>query len=88
MSERYKDNKKIMKVHFVSHGYEKDSYDLKTDSSTCNHKAMRIVMLTSSVIGWQVDTLDFTSAFLLGDILEREVLDHHLVCVHNHKCGS
>lgn len=51
MSERYKDNKKIMKVHFVSHGYEEDSYNLKTDSSTCSCKAMRLVMLTASVIG-------------------------------------
>ena len=34
---------------------------------------MHLVMLTASVTNWLLETLDFTSAFLLGDKLEREV---------------
>ena len=39
----------------------------------CSYEAMHLVMLTASVIKWQVETLDFTSAFQLGDILGSEV---------------
>ena len=56
-----------------AHGYKEDSYDLVTDSPTCNRETMRIVMLTTSVMKWRAENLDFTSAFLQGDKLKRNI---------------
>ena len=50
ITEKSKDNK-IMKAHFVARGYE-DLHNLKTESPTCSHKAIRLVMLTASVMKW------------------------------------
>ena len=73
ITEKLKDHKNIIKACLVARGYEEDSRDLKTDFPTCSREAMRLVMLTASVMSWPVQTLDFTSAFLQGDILNREV---------------
>ena len=48
--EKFKDERKIIKVHLVAHGYEEDSHNLKTNSPTCNCKVMHIVMLTALVM--------------------------------------
>ena len=56
-----------MKACLVTCGYEEDSPKLKTDSPTYNHEAN--VMLTALVMKWQVESLDFTSAFLQSDKL-------------------
>ena len=61
-----------MKTCLVACGYEEDLHDLKTDSPTCSHEAMSIFMLTASIKKWQVESLDFLSAFLQGDKLERK----------------
>ncbi|GAB1599998.1 hypothetical protein Ahia01_000277300 [Argonauta hians] len=73
ITEKVKDNKKVMKARLVARGYEENSHSLKTDSPTCSREGMRLVMLTASVKKWRVETLDFTSAFLQGDVLEREL---------------
>lgn len=73
ITEKSMNGKKIMKAHLVARGYEEDSHNLKTDSPTCSHEAMHLVLLTALVMMWQVETLDFTSAFLQGNMLEREV---------------
>ena len=70
--EKFNDNKKIMKACLVAHNYEEDLHNLKTDCPTCNCEAMHFVMLTATVMKWQVETLDFPSAFQSG-MLEREV---------------
>ena len=49
-TKKFKDKRKIMKAHLIAHGYEGDSHDLKTDSQTCSHEAMCIVMLTALVM--------------------------------------
>ena len=33
--EKFKDKRKIMKAHLVTHSYEEDSHNLKNDSPTC-----------------------------------------------------
>ena len=63
----------MIKDCLVTHGYEEDFLNPKTDSPTCICEAMHLVMLTASVMKWQVETLDFTSAFLQSGMLEREV---------------
>ena len=52
--EKFKDKRKIMKACLVAYSYEEDSHNLKTDSLTHSHEAMRIVVLTASVIKWRV----------------------------------
>ena len=59
--EKFKDEKKMMKARFIARGYEEDLHNLKTNSLTCSHEAMCIVMLTALVKKWQVESLDFTS---------------------------
>ena len=71
--EKFKDKKKIMKVHLIACSYEEDSHNLKTDSPTCSHETMRIVMLTASVMKWWVESQDFTSVFQQHDKLVREI---------------
>ena len=71
--EKFKDKKKIMKVCLVAHGHDEDSLNQKTDSPTCSHKAMHIVMLTASIMKWQVESLGFTSVFLQSDKLKRDI---------------
>ena len=61
--KKSKSNKKIMKVHLFACGYE-DLHKPKTDSSTCCHEAIYHVISTANVMKWQVETLDFTYAFL------------------------
>lgn len=72
ITEKFKDNQKTMKARLVARGYEENS-NLKTDSPTCSREAMRMVMLTASIKNWMLQTIDFTSAFLQGGILERDV---------------
>ena len=65
--EKFKDKKKIIKVHLVARGYKENSHNLKTDSPTCSCEAMRIVMLKASVMKWQgreSGFVDFTPVFL------------------------
>ena len=71
--EKFKDKRKIMKACLIVCGYEEDSHNLKTDSTICTSEAKHIVMLTVFVMKWWVESLDFTSAFLLGDKLERDI---------------
>ena len=86
--DKYKDKRKIMKAHFVADIYEEDSNNLKTDSPICSYEAMHIIMLTASVIKWQVENLDFTSTSLQGDERERCFLDLHLTYIQSLRSGS
>ena len=62
-----------MKAHLVASGCEEDSHNLKTDSPTFSYEAMCIVMVTASVMKRWVESLNFTSVFLHGDKLGREI---------------
>ena len=73
ITEKIKNAKKIVKARLVAKGFEEDSRNLKTDSPTCSRESMRLVMLTASLMNWKLQTLDFTSAFLQGDSINREV---------------
>ena len=62
-----------MKACLVALSYEGDSHNLKTNSPTYSREAMRIVILTASVMKSRVESLDFTSVYLQGDKPEREI---------------
>ena len=73
------DNKEIQ-------GQQKDNEDLPwTDSPTCSHEAMCLVMLTAWVMKWQVETLDFCRMVCWK---ERYFLNHHLIYVQSHRYGN
>ena len=72
-SEKIKNGKKVIKARIVAKGFEENTSNLKTDSPTCSRESLRLVMLTASTMNWQLQSIDFTCAFLQGDRLEREV---------------
>ena len=77
-----------MKARLIVRDYEEDSHNLKIDSLTCSHETIHIVMLTALIIKWWVQSLDFTSAFLQGDKLERKIfLRPLLTYVQSHRYG-
>ena len=87
ITKKFKDNNKIMKARLVAHGY-KDLHNLKTDSPTCSHEAMHLVMLTVSIMKWQVETISLQHFCRVICLKKRYFLDHHLMYVQNHRYGS
>ena len=45
----------------------------RTDSPTCGHQALRMVLVSASIMSWELHSLGMTSAFLQGSDIEREV---------------
>ena len=62
-----------MKNSVVASCYEEDLHNLKKGSQTYSHEAMRLEMLTASVMKWLVEIRYFSSAFLLSGMWERKV---------------
>ena len=54
ITEKFKDNKIIMKAHLVACGYEEYLHNLKTDFLTCSREAIHLVMLTASAMKRQL----------------------------------
>ena len=74
VTEKFKDNQRKVKARLVARGFEENAYDVRTDSPTCSREAMRLVMIAAGVDEcWDVETIDFSSAFLQGEALERDV---------------
>ena len=49
----------------------------RIDSPTCSRQAFRMVFGSASIMSWELHSLDITSAFLLGNDIEREVFVRH-----------
>jgi hypothetical protein len=73
LSEKYNDGEKIMKARLVARGYEENSDNLRKDSPTCSREGRRLVYLTAAINSWKLQSLDFTSAFLQGEQMNRSV---------------
>ena len=73
LSEKFKDGEKIMKARLVARGYEENTINLRKDSPTCSKEGQRLVYYTAATKSWKIRSLDFTSAFLQGEEIEREV---------------
>ena len=73
MTEKYKDNKKVVKARLVARGFEEDSKQLRTDSPTLSRQALRMIYFVSAMTGWVLRYLDFTSAFLQGGQIDRKI---------------
>ena len=72
-SEKYKDGERILKARLVARGFEENDKQLRTDSPTCSREGMRMVYFTAVTMSWRLQSLDFTSAFLQGEEIDRRV---------------
>ena len=73
ITEKFKDEKRVVKAHLVARGFEEDTTQLRTDSPTCSREAMRMVYFVAAMMSWVIKSLDFTSAFLQGEEIKRSV---------------
>lgn len=73
ITEKIKDGERVVKARLVARGFEENNTNLQTDSPTCSREALRLVMLTAVIMGWRIQTIDFTSAFLQGEKMNREL---------------
>ena len=74
ITEKFKNGKKIVKGRLVARGFEENlSKNTRTDSPTCSRQALRLCFVTASTMCWELHSLDVTSAFLQGNLIERDV---------------
>ena len=72
-TEKFVNERKVLKARLVARGFEEDSSNLHTDSPTCSRQSMRLVFLTAASNKWEIKSLDIKAAFLQGDKMERDV---------------
>ena len=73
ITEKIKEGERKVKARIVAKGFEENNYHLRTDSPTCSRESMRLVVMTTVMMNWKLQTIDFTSAFLQGDEIGREL---------------
>ena len=61
-----------IKARIVARGFEENLQNTRTDSPTCSRQALRLCFSTAACMGWKLHSLDVTSAFLQGNLIERE----------------
>ena len=66
------DGKQSVKARFVLRGFEEES-EFRTDSPTCQRESVRFGLATMATKGWKLQSIDFKTAFLLGDPIERDL---------------
>lgn len=67
ITEKFKDEKKVVKARLVARGFEEDSTELRTDSPTRSKRNLRLVLAVAASKGWTINSLDISSAFLQSD---------------------
>lgn len=67
------DGSSSLKARLVARGFEGRQFSERTDSPTCSRQSLRIVFVVCCAMGWQLNSLDITSAFLQGNAINREV---------------
>ena len=75
ITEKLKDENKGMeiKARLVARGFEENTTNLRKDSPTCSREGLRMINLSASTFFWELETLDFTSAFLQGEAINRNI---------------
>ena len=63
-TEKFVNEKKVVKERSVARGFEEDSSDLRTDSPPCSKQSMHLVFLTAASNKWEIKSLDIKAAFL------------------------
>ena len=70
---KMKDGEKVVKARLVARGFEEKASNARTDSPTCSRQSLRMAFIITSTMGWKIQSLDITSAFLQGNDIERDV---------------
>ena len=66
-TEYTRDNKKVIKARLVARGFEENIKNVRTDSPTCSRQSLRMTLITAPTMGWELNSMDITSAFLQGN---------------------
>ena len=54
-------------------GFEEDTEILRKDSPTCSRESVRLALSIAATKKWRIYTADVKSAYLQGDLIEREL---------------
>jgi hypothetical protein len=73
ITTKVKDDATVVKARLVARGFEENTSDARTDSPTCSRQSLRMAFITAPTMGWEIHSLDITSAFLQGNSIERKV---------------
>ena len=72
-TEKLKEGAKVVKARLVARGFQENIDGIRTDSPTCSKYALRLVLITAACHHWEINSIDFASAFLQGNHIDREV---------------
>ena len=72
-SERLKAGKMEPKARLCARGCE-DVEDVPTDSPTCERDNVRLILSIAATFNWNINSIDFKSAYLQGEDLDREII--------------
>ena len=61
------------KARLVARGYEEYNNDIQTDSPTCAHESLRVIISVLANRSWKIHSMDIKTAFLQGENMERNV---------------
>ena len=53
---------------------DSETQEFRTDSPTANKSSLRLGLALASSMGWKIHSLDFTSAFIQGQDIDRDVI--------------
>ena len=73
ITEKEKDEEKIVKARLVARGFEEKLENTRIDSPTCSRQSLRMCFIVAPTMKWEIHSLDISSAFLQGNNIEREL---------------
>lgn len=73
VTEKFVNGERNVKAHLVARGFEEDTTHMVKDSPTCTKESLRLAFIVATTKQWMIQSLDISSAFLQGDVIQREV---------------
>ena len=73
ITEKLKGNNTVTKARLVARGFEEDTELLRKDSPTCSIESAPLALSIAATKKWRIYTADVKSAYLQGDLIEREL---------------
>ena len=73
VTEKFKGGEKICKARLVARGFEEEMAEWEKDAPTCNAELLKMCLTIIKLKKWNCYTLDVKTAYLQGDVIEREV---------------
>ena len=73
ITEKEKDDGRVVKARLVARGFEEKVVEARTDSPTCSRISLRLCWSMAATFRWEIHSLDVTSAFLQGNSIKRDV---------------